>query len=77
MLHLLPQAPCVLAQGGGWAVDFVGAVERIDEDLNRLLDLIERRVSLEEGAVMSPNCRVARGGPHAALVCESMCGGGH
>lgn len=44
MLHLLPQAPCVLAQGGGWAVDFVGAVERIDEDLNRLLDLLERRV---------------------------------
>lgn len=41
--HIQPQADCMLAAGGGWAVDFVGRTEHIDDDLAALLRELERR----------------------------------
>lgn len=57
-LHLQPQAPCLLTPAGSWAVDFVGAVERIDEDLNSLLDLLDER--REEGLPPLPRRQAGR-----------------
>ena len=34
---------CLITEGGGWAVDFIGRVEHIDADLQAMLEEIERR----------------------------------
>ncbi|PSC73449.1 hypothetical protein C2E20_3378 [Micractinium conductrix] len=42
-VHIQPQHPCLVTESGGWAVDFVGRVESIDEDLEAVLQELERR----------------------------------
>jgi hypothetical protein len=34
---------CLVTESGGWAVDFIGRVEHMDEDMQAMLDEIERR----------------------------------
>ncbi|EFN52333.1 hypothetical protein CHLNCDRAFT_139143 [Chlorella variabilis] len=41
--HMQPQMDCMVTEGGGWAVDFIGRVEHMDEDLQAVLDELERR----------------------------------
>ncbi|EFN58881.1 hypothetical protein CHLNCDRAFT_140783 [Chlorella variabilis] len=41
--HIEPQQPCVVSANGGWAVDFIGRVEHMDEDLGAVLRELERR----------------------------------
>lgn len=54
--HIQPQADCMRAEGGGWAVDFVGRTEHIDDDLAAVLAELERRRPTEAPPV---------GGQHA------------
>lgn len=42
-VHIQPQHQCIVAEHGGWAVDFIGRVEHIDEDLRAVLAELERR----------------------------------
>lgn len=41
--HIEPQQDCIMTADGGWAADFVGRVEKIDEDLSAVLQEIEKR----------------------------------
>lgn len=42
-IHVQPQQPCLAAAAGGWAADFIGRVERVDEDIALVLAELERR----------------------------------
>ncbi|KAI7843963.1 hypothetical protein COHA_002501 [Chlorella ohadii] len=41
--HIQPQAECIKAADGGWAVDFIGRMEHIDQDLSLVLELLDQR----------------------------------
>lgn len=41
--HINPQQPCVVSANGGWAADFIGRVEHLDEDLAAVLAELEKR----------------------------------
>ena len=64
-VHIQPQYECLITESGGWAVDFIGRVESIDDDLRLVLAEIERR--REAGA---PPVRCA-----AATLCTAGGGG--
>jgi hypothetical protein len=42
--HITDQATCLASPGGGLAVDFVGRVERVDEDMAAAVQLINGRL---------------------------------
>lgn len=52
-VHIQPQHECVVTEGGGWAVDFIGRVEHIDEDLGLVLAELEKRRPPDAPAVSS------------------------
>ncbi|PRW56277.1 hypothetical protein C2E21_5166 [Chlorella sorokiniana] len=41
--HIQPQAECIKADDGGWAVDFIGRMEHIDQDLSLVLEQLDQR----------------------------------
>ncbi|GAB4819803.1 hypothetical protein N2152v2_006849 [Parachlorella kessleri] len=41
--HIQAQLPCLATAQGGWAVDFLGRVESIDEDLNEVIAILDSR----------------------------------
>ena len=42
--HVIDQATCLLNDGGGLAVDFIGRVEEVDSDLQPVLSTINARL---------------------------------
>ncbi|KAL4423901.1 hypothetical protein ABPG75_001202 [Micractinium tetrahymenae] len=50
-VHIQPQHECIVTESGGWAVDFIGRVEHIDEDLGLVLAELEKRRPPEAPAV--------------------------
>lgn len=41
--HIQAQFPCLSTADGGWALDFIGRVEHVDEDLNAVLEVLDSR----------------------------------
>ena len=41
--HIQAQLPCLATSQGDWAVDYLGRVESIDEDLNEVLAILDGR----------------------------------
>ncbi len=52
--HIQPQADCMRAADGGWAVDFIGRTEHIDEDLAAVLAELEKRRPTDAPLVSRP-----------------------
>ena len=52
--HLQPQLDCMLTEGGGWALDYIGRVEHLREDLQEVLDELERRRAPDVPPVRPP-----------------------
>lgn len=50
-VHIQPQHECIITESGGFAVDFIGRVEHIDEDLGLVLAELEKRRPPEAPAV--------------------------
>lgn len=42
--HITDQATCMLTEGGGLAVDFIGRVEHVDEDMREAVGIINSRL---------------------------------
>lgn len=60
--HIQPQAHCLRAEGNaGWAVDFIGRTEHLDEDLAAVLAELEQR--RPDGAPQVGASPLARWGP--------------
>ncbi|KAI3432395.1 hypothetical protein D9Q98_003951 [Chlorella vulgaris] len=43
MHHLIPQAPCLVTEGGEWAADYVVRMESMQEDMGEVLQQMEKR----------------------------------
>ena len=61
-VHIQPQQQCIVTESGSWAVDFIGRVENIDEDLGAVLAELEKRRPPEAPAVSWSRAGVLKGG---------------
>ena len=46
MHHLIAQAPCLVADGGGWAADYVVRMEHLQGDMREVGGAVARRVCM-------------------------------
>ncbi|KAL4440666.1 hypothetical protein ABPG77_000375 [Micractinium sp. CCAP 211/92] len=81
--HIQPQADCMRAADGGWAVDFIGRTEHIDEDLTAVLAEVDKRRPTDAPPVRPPEkqldnvngrgCNEAEAGKGKPMAREQYC----
>jgi hypothetical protein len=70
--HINPQQPCVVSANGGWAADFIGRVEHLDEDLAAVLAELEKRrpAAAPPVSLVASNAVWCGGCVHVQLKCQ-------